>query len=274
MSPNTKLRFASAAVLVALAIFIISLEPIYGKVCLGLFSLLIQDEFLVNFFSMKRTQWKYIGIMLANAVLYSVLVLLLSSRHTQVGIIGLALFYNLFLSAVLFLPKRFSFHAFRKWPSLSLFNSLLPLVCVAYLLSYFNWRASVLLLLIIVFVFDSAAWFFGKNFGKKKLWPSVSPNKTQAGLFYGCITSCFFGQVFFYYTFDEISWISIPVFLLLAMLAQIGDLVQSRIKREFDLKDSSQLIPGHGGVYDRIDGLVFVTPFYALYTYWTPYFLL
>jgi phosphatidate cytidylyltransferase len=110
----------------------------------------------------------------------------------------------------------------------------------------------------VVVTGDTVAYFAGKRFGVKKLAPDISPGKTRAGawgyilggLTVGALAARF---VFFDYPFFEI----VGLALLLAVLGQIGDLFESLLKRVFDVKDSSSLVPGHGGVLDRLDSLIF-----------------
>lgn len=113
---------------------------------------------------------------------------------------------------------------------------------------------------------DSASYFAGRSFGKNKLFPRVSPNKTIEGAIGGLAGSLFFG-VLLQSTmpppgldFPEVLGIS----LLLGLLAQAGDMVESMLKRAYGTKDSGWIIPGHGGVLDRIDSLVlpFVFTYY------------
>jgi phosphatidate cytidylyltransferase len=111
---------------------------------------------------------------------------------------------------------------------------------------------------------DTGAWFFGKNFGKHKLWPAVSPNKTIEGAVGGCLLSGGLGSLVWYLNFDTMSAKMFLILCALGILSHIGDLIQSKLKRQFEIKDSSSLIPGHGGVYDRFDSLMFVAPFYGL----------
>lgn len=113
---------------------------------------------------------------------------------------------------------------------------------------------------------DTAAMFFGSRFGKKKLAPTISPGKTMAG-FWGC----FFGTVaaailFKLFWLKDVSLVHLLVMaIVIGFVGQWGDLVESLWKRSRGLKDSSAIIPGHGGVLDRFDSLLFAAP--ALYFY-------
>jgi len=113
---------------------------------------------------------------------------------------------------------------------------------------------------LLVILVDTGAWFVGKRWGKRPLWPSVSPHKTWEGLLGGVVIGTL-GLIIYTLIFKEVK-LPILGLIVLALAAQAGDLVESKIKRQFKLKDSSNLIPGHGGVYDRLDGLIFVVPFF------------
>ncbi len=107
----------------------------------------------------------------------------------------------------------------------------------------------------IIWATDIGGYVFGRSIGGPKLAPSISPNKTWAGLLGGMLCA---GGVGF--GFAPGDWRLVGVSAGLAVLAQIGDLFESKVKRHFGVKDSSQLIPGHGGLLDRVDGLLFVAP--------------
>lgn len=121
----------------------------------------------------------------------------------------------------------------------------------------------------VVFAGDTAAYYVGKAFGRHKLSPSISPGKTVEGAVGGLAASLLIGALFKQCCFSELGWtccVGLAVFL--GIFGQIGDLVESMLKRSAGLKDSGGLLPGHGGVLDRIDGLLFAVPvLYYLKTY-------
>ena len=116
-----------------------------------------------------------------------------------------------------------------------------------------------LFILFIIWSTDSGAYFFGKAFGKKKLWPEISPNKTVGGALGGIIAAVIVSIVFqLVYPF-EYSMLTIILYaLLISIVGQVGDLVASAFKRHYNIKDAGKLFPGHGGVLDRLDSLIFV----------------
>lgn len=126
------------------------------------------------------------------------------------------------------------------------------------------------LILIGAFVTDTFAYLFGVTFGKNKLCPEISPKKTVEGAIAGIISSTLgyllFGIVLQYFFHYQVNYfILLPLGIFASIAAQIGDLFASIIKRQHSLKDFGTLIPGHGGVFDRCDSLLFVSPVVFLY---------
>lgn len=130
----------------------------------------------------------------------------------------------------------------------------------------------------IVWVADIAAYFTGKKFGRNKLAPAISPGKTIEGVVGGLVGVVLFFFVWQYLTANttlrEQAWVVqmhahltalLILFVVLAMLSVLGDLFESWMKRGAGMKDSSNLLPGHGGVLDRIDALTSTLPLAALY---------
>ncbi|WP_404452654.1 phosphatidate cytidylyltransferase [Virgibacillus necropolis] len=116
--------------------------------------------------------------------------------------------------------------------------------------------------LLVIWATDTAAYFFGRAFGKRKLWPKISPNKTIEGALGGILLAIVVGIVFQLVTsFSDFSMIVvIAVTILVSIFGQIGDLVESAFKRHYGVKDSGDILPGHGGILDRLDSLLFVLP--------------
>ena len=139
--------------------------------------------------------------------------------------------------------------------------------------SHINSHTSALILLCTIFsiwICDSAAYFVGKSIGKNKLFPSVSPKKTWEGSiggFAGAILSMIgFSYIPFLLSAFPITH-SIAIGVIVGIVGQIGDLAESKLKRDADVKDSSSLLPGHGGALDRFDSILFVIPTVFIYLY-------
>lgn len=109
-------------------------------------------------------------------------------------------------------------------------------------------------LISVVVATDVAGYFVGKTFGGPKFWPRVSPKKTWSGTAGGWLAAALVGVVFAAYAGFGIRFVLVSV--LASMASQAGDIVESAVKRKFGVKDSSNLIPGHGGFLDRFDGMM------------------
>lgn len=122
---------------------------------------------------------------------------------------------------------------------------------------------ALMFVLLVVWVTDIGGYFAGRSIGGPKLWPRVSPKKTWAGAIGGLVLSLVIAAGFALLGFGKM----LPLLLLgtvLSIVSQLGDLFESAIKRRFDVKDSSHIIPGHGGLLDRLDGFVAAIVFAAL----------
>ncbi|ADI27269.1 phosphatidate cytidylyltransferase [Geobacillus stearothermophilus] len=115
--------------------------------------------------------------------------------------------------------------------------------------------------LFVIWATDIGAYFFGRAFGRRKLWPEISPKKTVEGAIGGIASAAVVAAIY--------EWAAAPfgslaaalgVALLLSVFGQLGDLIESAFKRHYGVKDSGAILPGHGGILDRFDSLLFVLP--------------
>jgi len=122
----------------------------------------------------------------------------------------------------------------------------------------------------LVWVMDTGAYFAGKRFGRNKLAPSISPGKTREGVLGGVAAACslFLFTALFGRWPEGSLWAIALASLISAPFSVAGDLYESRIKRAAGAKDSSDLLPGHGGVLDRIDGLIATVPMFTAIYLW------
>lgn len=126
----------------------------------------------------------------------------------------------------------------------------------------------VLFFLGIIWIFDSMAYISGYLWGKHKLASKISPKKTIEGYIYGIFLTLPFGVLLWALRIAPFTlWYTLLFTLIISVLSQIGDLVESTFKREVGVKDSSKLFPGHGGMLDRIDSIMFTAPYFAFLTW-------
>jgi phosphatidate cytidylyltransferase len=183
------------------------------------------------------------------------------------GEMGLSLLFVLFFSVYLFMAGKLQERLNRlAW-------TLLGAVYLGYLLPHWvllfrmpHGRAWVFFVLLVIMMGDTAAYLVGNYFGKRKLVPEISPGKTVEGMVGYVTGSVIGGCLGASFLVTELGAIEVvAVSGILSLLGQIGDLFESSIKRVFAVKDSGTLLPGHGGVLDRLDSLIFPAVFATSY---------
>lgn len=224
--------------------------------------------------------WEWGGLMQAESrhrIVYALLTLAFAEYLTLAGLTDdvLPWFSGV---AVLFWIGAVPFWFARRWS--------LPKSSAGYLLGWLvllpTWvalldlyRKDALLLLAamaLVWIADIAAYFCGRAFGRNKLAPSISPGKTREGAYGAVLAVLIYGFILALRQWPEAGVLRFAglalVLLVLTVLSIMGDLFESLLKRQAGLKDSSNLLPGHGGVLDRIDSQTSTLPLVALYFYW------
>jgi len=127
-------------------------------------------------------------------------------------------------------------------------------------------RSWVLFVLLVVMAGDSVAYFVGNRFGTRKLAPRISPGKTVEGAWGYIAGSIIAGLIGAQFIVHELHWLeAVGLALCLSILGQVGDLFESWLKRIFVVKDSGSILPGHGGLLDRLDSLIFPAVFTTAY---------
>jgi phosphatidate cytidylyltransferase len=145
----------------------------------------------------------------------------------------------------------------KKWRLIGFFYITIPLYCVIEIRTIDN--EILFWMFTIIWATDIFAFFAGKSLGGPKIAPKISPNKTWSGLIGGIVASIGIGLIsamIFPGSFNFFLLISV----LISLVEQLSDLTESKFKRIFGVKDSGDIIPGHGGVLDRLDGMIFVAP--------------
>lgn len=140
---------------------------------------------------------------------------------------------------------------------------IIPIAFVLFLTNFENYNSILVWsLLLMVWANDTFAYAFGSWLGKHKLWPKWSPKKSWEGFVGGLICTIITSLFIFYFSesFTLILWIILPI--VVSTIGTLGDFFESMIKRNLEIKDSGDWLPGHGGFLDRFDNLLFVAPFY------------
>lgn len=138
---------------------------------------------------------------------------------------------------------------------------------------------SVLFLFVIIWSNDTGAYLVGCSFGRHRMFERVSPKKSWEGFFGGLVIACIIGMLFFWLTVNPektvaADWIKMLCFAVIVVIfGTWGDLIESLIKRSLHLKDSGNIIPGHGGILDRIDSLLLAAPTALIYCILTGFFV-
>ena len=231
---------------------------------------------LISFFGLISLREFFKLLKFNNYVIYLLFIGLILLPYLPIDTFFIKLLLALSLSGSVQLLFNLLFKR-KKYPS----NSIQKFdICVRYLLFSFTFlillpfvsgvyeQSVILTLIILIWVNDSFAFFVGKNLGKRKLFESVSPKKTVEGFFGGVLFSLITAFILSYFC-DFLSLTNLIVISLIAsILGTAGDLVESKFKRQANTKDSGTIMPGHGGILDRLDSLLFVAPFVYLYIHY------
>lgn len=274
---NTQTRILSAFVILGFLGLIFYLGNIATFALVFIIALLMQDELLINFFEFKRGSKGYIfcqgffGLFALEVFYFKFLDFSLnapfvgraSSLYQLSPYLVVAL--HLALLILLLLNSNFFPKLLKDRPIIFVpLYMCVELFSILILLGMDKWVQHFIVAVILNYSVDIGGWFFGKFFGKRKLAPVISPKKTIEGLVGGVLLGTCLGYLSLRLILGQGGPEFVPLFLIICTISQGGDLVQSQIKRFVDVKDSSSLIPGHGGVYDRVDSFVFTLPFYMI----------
>ncbi|MFT6869086.1 phosphatidate cytidylyltransferase [Polaribacter sp.] len=206
----------------------------------------------------------------ASYIFFAILLFLMIKRQDSfaiIGILAITMGSSMFLIYQLFAKKEIKFSNDRSKLGVSI-RYVIFSMCFLILLPMHKGSFHPYLMisiLSIIWINDSFAFLVGKNFGKNKLFPTVSPKKTIEGFFGGLVFSLLAGLLISKYNLDfsMLNWLIIAV--IVSTIGTIGDLVESKFKRQAKMKDSGNIMPGHGGILDRLDSLLFAAPFVYLY---------
>ncbi|WP_037315224.1 phosphatidate cytidylyltransferase [Salegentibacter sp. Hel_I_6] len=232
----------------------ISLFYILGLVCL------IEMQKLLHL--------KSYALFVVQALLFYLFSYLKFNQDATILLLFITIFVNLFLVKDLLFVKKIPVFEKKKYIIIIfyLISSVIFLTLIPTIEGVFIPKL-VVGIFFLIWTNDTFAYIVGKNFGNKKLFERISPNKTVEGFLGGLVFSGIASFFIFYYT----EFLTFPIWLGLAIILSIfgtlGDLIQSKFKRQAGVKDSGTLMPGHGGLFDRLDSIIFSSPFVYAYLY-------
>lgn len=226
----------------------------------------------------KLTNQKGIGYYIAFSIIYSYFAFtefLLNSNNQPNSwfndlkdtLLILSIFVSLFLLRDLFSSKNLTSVFVKKYFRFVFY--ITSSFIFIYLIANFNgfYDPSIILgCFILIWVNDSFAYIVGKNFGKQKLFYSISPHKTVEGFLGGLFFCCISASLVSRYIDGSIStpnWLTMAI--IISIFGTLGDLIESKFKRESNVKDSGKIMPGHGGILDRLDSIIFASPYIYLF---------
>ena len=251
-------RIISSFFLIILIVFALRFDFVFNLIFIYVFSFLCFWEFFrllslreckeskeMNNFFLTRTKINPIDFFQIFVIQSSIYFFSLGKDVISLVIILMVSFFNLY---------------FRKY------NNLLASIGILYivtpfisLINFYQIKFDLLLLLfVIAFSTDIGGYVFGKLIKGPKIFPITSPNKTWAGFFGGIILSLLISQLFYEFTINKTFSSIIFWVIVFSVFCQFGDYLESYLKRSCNVKDSSNLIPGHGGILDRLDGILFL----------------
>jgi phosphatidate cytidylyltransferase len=250
---------------------IVPLGLVFGLLVNGAF---IYERFQVEFYlflercGIRLAMFSQLQFLLVVLLLFVLVVLLvelfrtrgspsLNIAATVSGVVFISLFFGTLIGLRELFPYGFPIHKF--FPTSLSMEEHLPLI--------HQWGGyTMIALLATIWSCDTAAYVGGASLGKRKLFERVSPKKTWEGAAFGFVAAVATMVAAQAFLLDYLRLAdAMVVGAIVGVFGQLGDLIESRFKRDAGVKDSSSIIPGHGGVYDRFDSLVFVSPIVYLY---------
>ncbi|MFV0321057.1 MAG: phosphatidate cytidylyltransferase [Alphaproteobacteria bacterium] len=257
MNTNLLLRILSALILIPLVFCIIWYGGFWSLLVLAVLVALAAWEWSYVIEKTKKLHFHQVFFILISVItsMTFAVYLLMENGDEQFNLFS---FLIAFFSGLMFLI--FNNNKHRVAYILGFIAIILTAICLTYIRFHNeDGRMQLIYLLVVTWSMDSGAYFAGRTFKGPKLAPTISPNKTWSGFIGGVLTAILISIIFVYIVDNHASFIHFVsisfISTLLAIIGHIGDLSESAFKRHFSVKDSSHIIPGHGGILDRLDSL-------------------
>ncbi len=258
-----KKRIVSALLMAAICIPLLIIGGWPFRVGVGLLGVMAYKEII----ELKGKKNYPLGMILIGLIV--ILLLIFSNRELTYGTIGLDYRYIAFSVLAMLLPSVF-YYKTKKYTTRDAFWLMGFVMFIGITLNLLTNimiydRMYFFLILLVTILTDTFAYFTGVMIGKHKNITAISANKSLEGFIGGIVMATILSSLYYMTAIGNASlWTVIPVIALLSFVCELGDLFYSAIKREYEIKDFSNLIPGHGGILDRIDSLTFVTIVFVL----------
>lgn len=262
---ETLTRALSGGVYVALLIFCTLFSSMSFHILFTIFMCLSIYEFS------KMTNFKYPYIFAILGILLSIAIYISKSNPFNFIYLSLgSVIFNLMLLNNLF--RNVPFSKYHKTINHLFLYITIPFILLLLLPNFKNPSEHKIIISIFIMIWcnDTFAYLVGKTIGKNKLMERISPKKTIEGFIGGVVFTILSSIIIsYFYTFFSVTlWVVTA--LLISIFGTLGDLIESKFKREAGIKDSGTIMPGHGGILDRLDSVIFVTPF--IYIFYLIYF--
>ncbi|MCF4102438.1 phosphatidate cytidylyltransferase [Gillisia sp. M10.2A] len=233
-------------------------------------SIFISLFFLIGFVCLleleKLLRLKSYALYFVHALFFLLFSYMKFSTNATILLLCITIFVNLFLVKDLLFIRKIPVFEKKKYIILIfyLISSIIFLTLIPTYTGVFN-PELIVGVFVLIWTNDTFAYIVGKNFGKNKLYEKISPNKTVEGFLGGLVFNCIAGYFIFYFThyLNFQFWLGMAI--ILSIFGTLGDLIQSKFKRQAGVKDSGKLMPGHGGLFDRLDSIIFSSPFVYAY---------
>lgn len=257
-----KKRIISAVIMAIICIPLVLIGGLPFRVGVGILGILAYKEII----GLKGVKKYPSGVVVLGLVI--MLLLIFSNREMTYATLGLDYRYIAVTFLVMFLPTVF-YYGTKKYTTREAFELTgfvlflgITMNLISNILIYD--KAYFFLILLVTILTDTFAYFTGVMIGKHKV-TKISPNKSLEGYIGGIVMGTVLSSIYYMTAIGSASlWAVVPCLGILSFVCELGDLFYSAIKREWEIKDFSNLIPGHGGILDRIDSLTFVTLVFVL----------
>lgn len=253
-------RLLSGTVYVALLLVAISYSVTSFQILFGVFLLIAIYEFC------KLIHLKYVPPLFIGTLIYSLGVYYKMNQVSNLFLLVFTLFVSIKCLHFLFFSNKTQIDTFSKYLYLLGYIIFPFLIITKIPLGKFGYNPKIMIsIFILIWTNDTFAYIVGKSLGKHKLYEKISPKKTIEGFLGGLVFSILASLIISKFFIQGSLFIWLIIAIIISFIGTIGDLIESKFKRIAGVKDSGSIMPGHGGILDRLDSIIFVIPFVYLF---------